>query len=209
MFSLQRLLGRNDEFFDLFEKSAQQACLGVAAVFRILDDANDAAALRELKDLRLENKLVTETINEMVVRIFVTPIEKEDINALSSTLYKIPKTIEKFGERFPLASALVQADQFRAQVKVLETATETVLRMVQELRVGVHLAKIKALNSRLQKAEAEADALELALLRELYQGKEDMRQAFVKKDLHDLLEKTIDRCRDAGNVIAYTFLKNS
>jgi uncharacterized protein Yka (UPF0111/DUF47 family) len=29
------------------------------------------------------------------------------------------------------------------------------------------------------------------------------------KDLYDLLEKVIDRCRDAGNVIAQIVLKNS
>ena len=29
------------------------------------------------------------------------------------------------------------------------------------------------------------------------------------KDLYDLLEKVIDRCRDAGNVIFHIVLKNS
>jgi uncharacterized protein Yka (UPF0111/DUF47 family) len=29
------------------------------------------------------------------------------------------------------------------------------------------------------------------------------------KDLYDLLEKVIDRCRDAGNVIVQIVLKNS
>jgi uncharacterized protein Yka (UPF0111/DUF47 family) len=34
-------------------------------------------------------------------------------------------------------------------------------------------------------------------------------KVIVLKNLYELLEKSIDRCRDAGNVIAHVTLKNS
>jgi uncharacterized protein Yka (UPF0111/DUF47 family) len=34
----------------------------------------------------------------------MTPIEREDIEALGSALYKIPKQIEKFADRYSLAT---------------------------------------------------------------------------------------------------------
>ena len=47
------------------------------------------------------------------------------------------------------------------------------------------------------------------LLRELYSGRVEPVAVIVLKDLYDLLEKVIDRCRDAGNVISHIVLKNS
>jgi uncharacterized protein Yka (UPF0111/DUF47 family) len=43
----------------------------------------------------------------------------------------------------------------------------------------------------------------------LFSGKHDPMQVIMLKDLYELLEKVIDRCRDAGNVIAHTALKHS
>jgi uncharacterized protein len=46
-------------------------------------------------------------------------------------------------------------------------------------------------------------------LRDLYSGKYDPITAIALKDLHELLEKMFDRCRDAGNVVSHVVLKHS
>jgi uncharacterized protein Yka (UPF0111/DUF47 family) len=43
----------------------------------------------------------------------------------------------------------------------------------------------------------------------LFSGKYDAVKVIVLKDLYELLEKVVDRCRDAGNVITQIVLKNS
>ena len=48
-----------------------------------------------------------------------------------------------------------------------------------------------------------------ALRQDLFSGKHEPIQVIVLKDLYELLEKVIDRCRDAGNVITHIVLKNS
>ena len=47
------------------------------------------------------------------------------------------------------------------------------------------------------------------LLRAVYSGKYDGVQALFLKDVYELLERAVDRCRDAGNVITHIVLKNS
>ena len=49
----------------------------------------------------------------------------------------------------------------------------------------------------------------LDLLRDLYSGRHDSLEVIVLKDLYELLERIIDRCRDAGNVINHIVLKHS
>jgi len=49
----------------------------------------------------------------------------------------------------------------------------------------------------------------MELYRDLFSGRHDALKVIVLKDLYDLLEKTIDRCRDVGSVISQIVLKNS
>ena len=73
----------------------------------------------------------------------------------------------------------------------------------------MNLDKAKELNNRLHYFEGEADKLMLQLLRELYAGKPDAVCAIIQRDLYELLEKVIDRCRDVGNVVFQITLKHS
>jgi uncharacterized protein Yka (UPF0111/DUF47 family) len=81
--------------------------------------------------------------------------------------------------------------------------------MVKSLRSGVNLDEIKALNDKLQQVEGAADKAMMELYRDLFSGRYDAVKVIVLKDLYELLEKVIDRCRDAGNVISQIVLKNS
>jgi uncharacterized protein Yka (UPF0111/DUF47 family) len=80
--------------------------------------------------------------------------------------------------------------------------------MVRQLR-HPRLDVVQAANDRLHQFEGEADKLMLSLLRELYGGEYEALQTIVLRDLFELLEKVIDRCRDAGNVVFQIVLKNS
>jgi uncharacterized protein Yka (UPF0111/DUF47 family) len=91
----------------------------------------------------------------------------------------------------------------------MDTAVEIVLTIISELRKKLHLERVKTLNEEIQQVEGEADKLILECLRDLYTGQKDAVQVIILKDLYDLMEKVVDRCRDAGNVVAHIVLKNS
>ena len=61
----------------------------------------------------------------------------------------------------------------------------------------------------MQSIESEADRLLLELYKRLFSDAADAARLMVRSDLFELLEKAIDRCRDAGNVIYQIALKNS
>ena len=46
-------------------------------------------------------------------------------------------------------------------------------------------------------------------LRDLYQGTAEAKEVIFLKDVYEVLEKVIDRCRDAGNVVFQVVLKYS
>ena len=108
-----------------------------------------------------------------------------------------------------LAPHFVRGIDFSKQISLLERATDIVLELVRSLRDGMNLEKVKDLNDKLQFLEGEADKHMMELYKQLFSGVHDAVQVIVLKDLYEILEKIIDRCRDAGNVIAHIALKNS
>ena len=209
MFSLQKLLSRDDKFFDLLESSAEEARSSVQLLVPYLKSPDRVLSLDEFVEKRRRDKIITREISEHLCTTFVTPLEREDIEALSNALYKIPKTVEKFGERLLLAPHLAKGVDLSKHAGMLEEATDLVLVMVKELRSGVNLKEITGHNSRLQTIEGEADQLMLNALREIYADNQNPMRTIFLKDLFELLEKVFDRCRDAGNSVFQIVLKHS
>lgn len=209
MFSLQKFFSKDSSFYDLLESNAAEAHKASEYLAKVTLDYNDKEALANLRASRLRNKRVFEEISEKVVKTFVTALDKEDIEALSASLYMIPKPMVKFAERYIIAKPLIPDVSFQKQIDLVVKASSIVLAMVSEIRNGLNISKIQDLNASLHEAEEQADILELELLHDLYNSPRNGLKVIIIKDQYHLLEKVIDRCRDAGNVVAHIFLKNS
>ena len=209
MFSLQTIFGKGDKFYGLLEASAAAARNSAAALREYL--AAKGGPGRSLEDFRLarqREKEISAEISQSLVNTFVTALEREDIEALASALYKIPKVIEKFAERHSLVGDRLGDVDFASRGAMLEKACEVLQQMVGQLR-SMKLESMKDLNDRLQIIESEADRLILDLYRDMYRNEADPVRFLLRKDLFEILEKAIDRCRDAGNVVYAIVLKNS
>ena len=209
MFSLQTIFGKGDKFYSLLEASADAARQSTRALIAMLNQKSSSPSLDEFRLARRREKEVMAQISQALVNTFVTALEREDIEALSAALYKIPKTVEKFAERYALFSAQLMDVDYVSRAAMLEKAAGVIVEMVGQLRRGMKLEEMKALNERMQAIESEADRLILDLYRDLFTTEKDASRLLLRKDLFELLEKAIDRCRDAGNVIYAIVLKNS
>jgi uncharacterized protein Yka (UPF0111/DUF47 family) len=209
MFSLQKLLSKDDKFFDLLEASADEARNSVITLNRLLSAPANIPSLKDFHKSKEADKKITEQINVALVDSFVTELDREDIEMLSAVLYKVPKTVEKFAERFIISAALAKDTDFSQHIRMLETATNEVVDMVKQLRHGGEVEGVKQKNAVLQKVEGDADKLILDILKDLYSGRHEPTKVLAMKDLYELLEKVIDRCRDAGNVVTHIVLKHA
>jgi uncharacterized protein Yka (UPF0111/DUF47 family) len=212
MTAFKRIFGRDTRFYDLLESSAAEAKNSATILARLIAQLgtmiNDEI-LNDLAQARRRHKRISQQTTEELCRNFVTPLEREDIEALSSALYKISKNVEKIGERLTIAPAGADFSTMTRQVHMLEQAAEVVVEMVNAIRAKSHGEGIKDTYERLQMIEGDADKLMNDLLRDLYHGDMDPRIIVYWKDLFELIEKGIDRCRDAGYVVFHVALKYS
>jgi len=209
MFSLQTIFGKGDKFYGLLEASADAARDSAVALVHMFRARPLAPSLDEFMLARKREKDLAAQISQELVNTFVTALDREDIEALSAALNKITKAISKFAERYSLAADRLGDIDFATRAALLEKAAEVITQMVGLLRKGLNLESMKALNDRLQAIENEADRLMIELYRDLYGGRHEPLRILLLKDLFELLEKAIDRCRDAGNAVYQIVLKNS
>lgn len=209
MFSLQRWLSKSDRFFDLLEGGAEEARESVQALLELFQTPPEQRSIDKLRHRRRGGKRITEEMSALLCESFITPLEREDLGSLSYALSRIPKIVKKFAERYLLVQTQLPSEGFTQQVQLAFRTTDTLAEMVRQLRHGADLEKIRELSDRMHNDEGTADDLILELLRELYSGRHSALEMIVLRDLYELLEKVIDRCRDACNVIVQIALKNS
>ena len=208
MFSLQTMFGQGKQFYTLLEEAAVAAHDSTRSLHAMLRESTNQPALDAFKLARQRERNASDKIRQELVNSFITPIEREDIEALASALYKIPKQVEKFADRYSLALRLLQDIDFAPRAAMLEQAAAVVVEMVRSLP-ALKLEPMKAHIDRLRAIENEADRLMLELYREIYSGRLDAQQMFLLKEFFEILEKAIDRCREAGVVAYQIVLKNS
>ena len=97
---VNKLLGHDDKFFDLLEAGASEARVSVQLLAALLRENPASPTVDDFIQARRKDKRIAEQITEELCKTFVTPLEREDIEALSAALYLIPKTAEKFSEKF-------------------------------------------------------------------------------------------------------------
>jgi hypothetical protein len=81
--------------------------------------------------------------------------------------------------------------------------------MVYELVKGHHNDRIIAKVNVLHDLENRGDTVLNELLADLFRNESDVKQLILRKDVYDMLEKVIDRYRNAGAIALQIVLKHS
>lgn len=209
MFSLQTIFGKGDKFYGLLEQSAEAAHESTQALHALVTQPDQTPVMAGFAATRAREKVLAAQISEELVNTFVTALDREDIEALNSALYKIPKTVEKFAERYAIVAERLEGVDFGQRALVLEHSASVVVEMIGQLRRGLRIDPVKKLQDRLQTLESEGDRMLLTPYRTLYVEGNDTMKVMLAKDLFELIEKAIDKCRDVGNIVYSIVLKNS
>ncbi|WP_216076094.1 hypothetical protein, partial [Acinetobacter baumannii] len=75
-------------FYTLLDEAAVAASDAAKALHSMLREADRQPALDAFKLARLRERAASDKISQALVDSFMTPIEREDIEALGSALYK-------------------------------------------------------------------------------------------------------------------------
>ena len=204
MFGVSR---RDHLFFDLFGSQARLSREAAVLLNEVLTTLVDVSArVEQIKSLEHQGDELTHRIFNETARVFVTPLDREDIHALASSLDDVLDNIDAAAARLPLykiASEVPGAvDLSRiliAQTKLLE---ETVPYVLKKDHILESVIRIHALENDGDKALHEG-------LTRIFDDARDPILLIKQKEILETLEAATDRCEDVANVLETIVIKNA
>ena len=209
MISLQRTLGRPAFFFGLLTESARLGNQAATELLRQLSRPDEKPSLEGVAEARRAGKAVIGTFREGLVRHFITPMEREDLEAVAQGLYAIPKMVEKCAERHEMSWEQLRDVDFSLGARLLVQATEVVVDMTGALGHRGSLAEIKALEARLSQIEDDASHILLDSARQLYRPEQPPLRTIIATEILDILNSGMAHCGALGGTMTRVLMKNS
>jgi uncharacterized protein len=205
-----RLLPRDEKFFDLF---TAVAALNVEAAGSMRDllraeGHQRGAIVDQIKRLEHMADQVTHDVVTRLDRVFITPLDREDIHLLASRLDDIMDLIDGTARRLQIFHA-GQAPQGAILIaEVIVRAVNQLQTAVQALEKNKGGAVLEAC-VQVKRLEEEGDSLYHEWLGRLFEGSPDALTVMKWKEIYDNLEKTLDTVEDASNVLESISIKHA
>src|SRR5579871_6991563 len=131
---LQRLLPREEGFFDLFDKQADNIVVGARALLRMLEHYTGVPEqVQEIKAIEHNGDEITHAVLTKLNQTFITPFDREDIHELCNRLDDIIDLIDAAASRFVLYRVGSVREGTVDLVKVLVSTTVEVTAAVKAL----------------------------------------------------------------------------
>lgn len=208
---LSRLLPQEDKFFMLIRAMSEKAEAGAILLRDFAGSTNEADRARVSRAI-IDNKAASKELSQQMTRelaiSFVTPFDREDIQDLATNLYKIPKIIDKIRERLEIHGMDNDEGYNRQLALIVQEASEmqdVVEALTRKGATKVIVDKVAVMHD----LESKGDDLLGQLQSTLFRSEVDARELILRKDIYEMLEKVMDRYRDAAATALQIVLKHS
>jgi predicted phosphate transport protein (TIGR00153 family) len=194
------------EFFDLFEEAGANIVHASGLLERLLEEWPDHGELaREVRDCEHEGDRITHDIIQRLNQTFVTPIDREDIYALASSLDDIVDFIEEVSDFLGLYRIEATMDKAIEMGQILHQSTRAIAGAIPRLRTfkDIHHYTVE-----INRLENDGDRVLREALASLFERGIDPMLVIRWKDIFERLEDAIDSTEKTANILEGIVIKN-
>lgn len=204
---LQRFLPREESFYALFVKQAENIHNGSRALVEMLSHYTAVPEqAQSIKAIEHDGDDITHALITKLNQTFVTPFDREDIHELCSKIDDVLDLIDAAASRLVIYRVNAVRPGTVDLARVLHEATAQVVQAVHALdkpnNVLEHCIEINRL-------ENESDRLCRTLIAQLFDEEKDPVQIIKWKEIFEVMETAVDKCEDVANVIEAVTLKSA
>jgi predicted phosphate transport protein (TIGR00153 family) len=205
-----RLLPRDEKFFNLFTSVASLSVEAAKLQLELLkaDGLHRLAIVDAIKRLEHEADQITHEVVTRLDRVFITPLDREDIHLLASRLDDVVDLIDGTAHRVQLYRAGEAPAGAILLAEVIVQATEALQLAVRSLEKNKDRTVLDACVE-VKRLEEEGDSVYHEWVAKLFDGHPDALVVIKWKEIYDTLEKTLDHMEDAGNVLESISIKHA
>lgn len=201
-------------YFDAFENHVDLACQEAELLIEVIESFSTSDALlpeiERAHDLEHRGDEISHDVFSALAVDFVTPIEREDIIAMTQSLDDILDYMEGTIQRFYMLNVSAMHPQAIEFARLLLKSCEALKAAMKDFRNFKNSKKLKQLIIDVSDVEEEADALFFNVIRGLFtEGREDPVNVYIWDKLFQRLENTADACEHVADTMGTVMMKNA
>ena len=205
-----RLMPREEKFFDLFNQQAENVLEGARLLKDLFENYTDLGEKRMLVEkAESHGDEICHRIIEKLNTTFITPMDREDIHALSAALDDILDFVNATAQRMDLYRVESVKPEARQLAGIIVRASEEIVALTESLNNMKNRKGMKARWVEVNRLENEGDNVSRAAIAALFENGKDPIEVIKWKEIYEHLETAIDKCEDAANVVEAVVLKNA
>lgn len=208
---LARFLPRDAAFFNYFRQAAEVAVEAANLLAEILDQFADVERkARRIRDLEHQGDEITHKVYQALNSTFVTPLDREDIRSLASSLDDFIDHIEEVARRLALYRLTGSTDLARLVGRIIAEQAQVLATAIPQLESDKKHDEVLRLVVEINRLENEADDTLSQALAGLFEGATDIPAVILGVrwgELYQLLEDTTDRAEDVANTLEAIVVK--
>jgi predicted phosphate transport protein (TIGR00153 family) len=195
------------EFFDLFEEAGANIVRAAELLESMLEQWPDGSELaREVVVCEQEGDRITHDIIQRLNSTFVTPIDREDIYALASSLDDIVDYTEEVADFLGLYRIEAPMTQAQQLARILHQSCRAVCGAIPRLR---NFGDIHHYTVEINRLENDGDRVAREALASLFDHGTDPMVVIRWKDIFDRLEAAVDSTERAAHILEGIVIKNT
>lgn len=197
-----------DNFIACVECSQRAATL-LGETLKNYSKADMAKKREQIHEIEHEADVKKHELMAMLNKAFITPIEREDIVSLAQNLDDITDTIEDVFLRIYICDVDTIKENAIAMTDLVIAACEALKTAMEEFPEFRKSTKLKEYLIRINDLEEEGDNLYIEGMRALHTGDCSPLEVIAWRDIYSYLERCMDACEHAADVVESVIMKNS
>jgi predicted phosphate transport protein (TIGR00153 family) len=195
------------DFLNLLIQAAENT-LKASQLFRnaMMGDKLPASFMDAVKDLENVGDTITHNIFKELNKVFITPLDREDIMELAIRLDDVIDGIEATTARFDYLNITFTDQYMKDFSEVLVSSCEHILQAFKLLAKKKYM-QIREHTVHINSLENEGDRLMREGIREIFTNPKDPYHDFKLKELYERLEQTTDACEDVADILESVVLR--
>jgi predicted phosphate transport protein (TIGR00153 family) len=201
-----RLIPREEKFYAEFVAVADELRVGARLLEEMLAPDHPVwDKADEIKEVEHKCDFLTHAITQRLNRTFVTPIDREDIHLLASSVDSIMDAIDHCAAVVRLYKIAKVRPGARELARLIAASVDQVHKALEALEGRHGVPECVTETNRL---ENEADRAHQRAVGQLFEEERDPIADLKWKEILDFLEGASDRCRDVANVLEGIVVKH-
>ncbi|MEW6068745.1 MAG: DUF47 family protein [Nitrospirota bacterium] len=204
-----KFLPKTIDFFEIFDNVAANISHAGTLLVGIMENFNAVDAwAKEIHELEQHGDMLTHDIIKKLNKTFITPIDREDIHALTTTLDDIIDLIWATADRLTVFKLTESTSWAVTMSKDLLLTIEVVHKAIKELKkknyshIQEYCIEINKLENRIDRGFRDA-------LGHLFNEIKDPILIIKWKEIYEHLEDASDKCEDVANILESIVLKHA